>query len=333
MRELGLGHDGQAALMGLDRAGDFLNAEGEEAEAVFELSFDALNAPPLDLPDMLAGAHWIGQANRLDAHPMYRWPVIDAVAQASRRLEPIPTAALPPLARRTLLPSSTANASQLIRQRRSAQRFDRRARAHTATLWPLLAALMPTGQLPWDMGQDDAQVHAVLFAHRIDGLAPGAYLLPRNDTAHSRLQSALPHLTWQPVEGCPAELPLVELALNPALAGTLRTLSCHQAIGADAVFVIALLAELPSSESDQPWRYRERLREAGLIGQVLYLEAEAVGLRGTGIGCFFDDPVRELLGLGTPGTEAWQVLYHFSVGLPVPDERITSTPPYPEPRP
>ncbi|MDP2023388.1 MAG: nitroreductase family protein, partial [Hydrogenophaga sp.] len=179
----------------------------------------------------------------------------------------------------------------------------------------------------------DAMVHAVLFAHRVDGLVPGAYLLPRNTTARARLQAALPQLTWQAVEGCPAELPLVELALNPALAGTLRTLSCHQAIGADAVFVIALLAELPSREGDAPWLYRERLREAGLIGQVLYLEAEAAGLRGTGIGCFFDDPVRELLGLGAPGTESWQVLYHFSVGLPVTDARIASTPPYPEPHP
>lgn len=332
VRELGLGHDEQAALMGLDRAGDFQNAEGEEAEAVFELCFDAINTPLWDPPALLAGASWIGQANRLDAHPMYRWPVIDAVAQASRRLEPAPPVALPPLARRTLLPASEAQASQLIRQRRSAQRFDRCARSNTATLWPLLAALMPSGQLPWDMGQT-AQVHAVLFAHRVDGLAPGAYLLPRNTTARARLQAALPQLAWKPVEACPAELPLVELALNPALAGTLRTLSCHQAIGADAVFVIALLAELPSREGDAPWRYRERLREAGLIGQVLYLEAEAAGLRGTGIGCFFDEPVRELLGLGAPGTVPWQVLYHFSVGLPVTDARIASTPPYPEPRP
>ncbi|OGB14437.1 MAG: nitroreductase [Burkholderiales bacterium RIFCSPHIGHO2_02_FULL_66_10] len=333
VRELGLGHGELAALMGLDRAADFQNAEGEEAESVFELCFDAANAPPLDPRAMLADACWFGQANRLDAHPMYRWPVIDAVAKASRRLTAIPTATLPPLTRRTLLPGSTAQASQLIRQRRSSQRFDRSARTHTTALWPLLAALMPAGQLPWDMGDEYAQVHAVLFAHRVDGLAPGAYLLPRNTTARARLQTALPQLAWKPVEACPAELPLVELALNPALAGTLRTLSCHQAIGADAVFVIALLAELPTPESDAPWRYRERLREAGLIGQVLYLEAEAAGLRGTGIGCFFDDPVRELLGLGAPGTEAWQVLYHFSVGLPVTDARIASTPPYPEPRP
>jgi len=331
VRELGLSHGEQAALMGLDRTSDFLNAEGEEAEAVFELCLDTATEPVVDLPTMLASARWLGQANRLDAHPMYRWPVIDSVAQASRRAEAVPPKPLPVLAPRGLLPASEAKASHLIRQRRSAQRFDRSARADTATLWPLLAALLPAGQLPWDMGHDDAQVHAVLFAHRVDGLAPGAYLLPRNGTAQARLQSALPQLAWQAVKGCPAELPLIELALNPALAGTLRTLSCHQAIGADAVFVIALLAEM--DKADAPWQYRECLREAGLIGQVLYLEAEAAGLRGTGIGCFFDDPVRELLGLGAPGTEPWQVLYHFSVGQPVPDARLASTPPYPEPRP
>jgi SagB-type dehydrogenase family enzyme len=335
VRELGLCHGEQAALMGLDRAGDFHSAEGEEAEAVFELCFAPAPAAPEDVLAPLAGARWSGVANRLDAHPMYRWPVIDAVAQASRRVTAAPTTALPPLARRTQLPPSTAPASRLIRQRRSAQRFDRSARTDTTTLWPLLAALMPAGQLPWDMGQA-AQVHAVLFAHRVDGLAPGAYLLPRNATALASLQNTLPQLAWTPVPACPAGLPMVELALNPALAGTLRTLSCHQAIGADAVFVIALLAELPmdaAGATDAPWLYRERLREAGLIGQVLYLEAEAAGLRGTGIGCFFDDPVRELLGLGAPGTEPWQVLYHFSVGRPVQDDRITSTPPYPEPRP
>jgi nitroreductase len=267
--------------------------------------------------------------------------VIDAVAHASRRSVRRPVSAVPPLGARHRLPDTRATAAGLIRGRRSAQRFDRQARLGIAAFWPLLAALMPTPaaggvvQLPWDIGgaKDEPAVHAVVFAHRVDGLAPGAYLLPRNASAGPALQAALPHLSWRPVPTSPPEVPLLELALNPALAGTLRTLSCHQAIAADAVFVIALLAELPSSDSEKPWLYRERLREAGLIGQVLYLEAEAAGLRGTGIGCFFDEPVRELLGLGAPGTEPWQVLYHFSVGLPVTDARIASTPPYPEPRP
>jgi hypothetical protein len=62
-----------------------------------------------------------------------------------------------------------------------------------------------------------------------------------------------------------------------------------------------------------------------LCGQILYLEAEAAGVRGTGIGCFFDDPVHEVLGL--QGT-AFQSLYHFTVGGPIVDHRLETLPPY-----
>ena len=62
-----------------------------------------------------------------------------------------------------------------------------------------------------------------------------------------------------------------------------------------------------------------------MIGQMLYLGAEAAGLRGTGIGCFFDDPVHEALGLES---ERYQSLYHFTVGKPVEDTRLTTLPPY-----
>ena len=66
-----------------------------------------------------------------------------------------------------------------------------------------------------------------------------------------------------------------------------------------------------------------------MIGQVLYLEAEAVGLRGTGIGCFFDDPMHGLLGLEGM---LHQDLYHFTVGGPVEDRRLATLPPYPHER-
>jgi hypothetical protein len=58
-----------------------------------------------------------------------------------------------------------------------------------------------------------------------------------------------------------------------------------------------------------------------MIGQVLYLEAEAAGARATGIGCFYDEPVHDMLGLTGM---SWQSLYHFSMGVPVDDPRITS---------
>jgi hypothetical protein len=62
-----------------------------------------------------------------------------------------------------------------------------------------------------------------------------------------------------------------------------------------------------------------------MIGQTLYLEAEAAGIRGTGIGCYFDDEMHDLLG---PSDRSWQSLYHFTVGGPVEDTRLTTLPPY-----
>jgi hypothetical protein len=69
--------------------------------------------------------------------------------------------------------------------------------------------------------------------------------------------------------------------------------------------------------------------ECGLVGQVLYLEAEALRLRATGIGCFYDDGVHAILGLRD---RAWQSLYHFTVGGAVYDPRIAQEPAYAETR-
>lgn len=76
--------------------------------------------------------------------------------------------------------------------------------------------------------------------------------------------------------------------------------------------------------------YRLLLQEAGLLGQSLYLEAEAAGHRGTGIGCFFGDALHELLGI--TGSRL-QTLYHFTLGSAIDDARITSKPPYPASEP
>ncbi len=65
-----------------------------------------------------------------------------------------------------------------------------------------------------------------------------------------------------------------------------------------------------------------------MIGQVLYLEAEAANARSTGIGCFFDDAVHDVLGLTD---NQFQSLYHFTVGMPVEDDRLQSWSAYREP--
>jgi len=76
---------------------------------------------------------------------------------------------------------------------------------------------------------------------------------------------------------------------------------------------------------EKPWKYRHIHWEAGFIGQVLYLEAIAHNLKGTGIDCFFDDLMYELLGI--KGTN-FQDIYHFTLGKAVEDPRIQTIEPY-----
>lgn len=330
----GLGHAQLAALLGLDREADFGSAEREEPDLLVQVVPGTSDGLPT-LPAAAQQDSWRGQANRLDPHPMYRWPVIDEVAAASRAsampqeaetqsaCAPTPLVALPAQASCAHLPAAT-----LIRQRRSAQHFDRSAQMPLAAFARLAASLLPSaapsGGLPWDAWPHAPRVHPLFYAHRVEGLAPGAYLLPRGAGAAQRLAvPASPTISgpWQ----APAGLPLLRIAEHPALAGALRTLSCHQAIASDACLAISLLAEFDAALAASPHGYRELLQEAGLIGQALYLQAEAEGLRGTGIGCYFDDEVHQLLGLQG---ERLQVIYHFTVGLPITDSRIATEPPY-----
>jgi len=73
------------------------------------------------------------------------------------------------------------------------------------------------------------------------------------------------------------------------------------------------------------WWYPRLFWESGLLGQALYLEAEAAGVRATGIGCFFDDPVHEIVAMKGLNLQS---LYHFTIGGPVEDQRLMTLPPY-----
>jgi len=91
------------------------------------------------------------------------------------------------------------------------------------------------------------------------------------------------------------------------------------------VFSLGMLAVFADTIVAAPYRYRQLFWETGMIGQVLYLEAEAHGVRGTGIGCFFDDAVHEIMGIRD---NQYQSLYHFTVGQPIEDPRLATFPPY-----
>jgi hypothetical protein len=131
---------------------------------------------------------------------------------------------------------------------------------------------------------------------------------------------------WERPEACPSELPLflLEEGDSRSLA---RFVSCQQTIASESAFSMGMIGLFEGSLGAGAWWYRRLFWEAGVLGQVLYLEAEAAGLRGTGIGCYFDDVVHDLLGLEG---RRFRDLYHFTLGGPVDDPRLATRPAYPD---
>ena len=143
---------------------------------------------------------------------------------------------------------------------------------------------------------------------------------------HERLRSAFrADFLWKRPDGCPEHLPLFKL-VEGDFRERAQAVSCRQQIAADGAFSLGMIAEFSDSiRATGGWWYRRLFWESGLLGQVLYLEAEAAGVRGTGIGCYFDDAFHDLLGLRG---ERFQSLYHFTVGGPVNDPRLMTMPAY-----
>ena len=315
--------------MGLDRAEDFSGAEREDADLLIEIDPhpNTISARTGSAPEAWepTTGHWAGSANLLDPHPIYRWPVIDQVSVATRgnntglRSSPFQ---YPPLQ-----PTSQARAADIILGRRSAQRFDRNFVMNVETFYHLLDCLITRPIAPWDVWDFTPRLHPVLFIHRVEGLAPGLYALPRHTAAAQSLREGLrSDFEWQTLENAPPHLPFVRL-LPADCRAIAKTLSCHQAIASDSCFSLSMLSEFEPVIRLNARLYRQLHWEAGLLGHALYLEAEAAGLRGTGIGCYFDDAVHDLLGIKTT---RFQALYHFTVGRSLTDDRITTLPAYPD---
>ncbi len=304
-----------SALLGLDQAQDFANAEAEHPDLLLRV---VLNDSAWELPQVSA---WFGTANALGGYPHPQWGVIDDVTAATAQTATLPVSPV----QRDNLPAQT-QWLPLIRQRRSAQAFTGKAEPLARdAFFHMLQVLLPESGMPWDVWTLPTRLHPILFVHRVADMPSGLYALPRTLHAQQTLPTALnPEFTWEKVAECPADLPLYQLIIADARKAA-RTLSCHQDIASTSAFSLGMLAEFDASLQHDVSTYRHLYWEAGLMGQVLYLEAERHGVRGTGIGCFFDDNVHDVFGIKTT---QWQSLYHFTVGTPVVDSRIQTLPPY-----
>jgi SagB-type dehydrogenase family enzyme len=315
--------DAVAALLGLEHSKDFGKAEAEAPDVLLWIGNPELRP---DLECMLTAldkAQWHGRANQLSSGHV-KWPDIDSIHHATHKAcTGEPTSPTPEQRSLPATPALDLSFARIARQRRSATDFDGTTYITEAAFFSMLACLSPHRDTPpWNALMSPAAVHAALLVHRVDGLEPGLYMLVRNPGALADLKQAMrAEWLWEKIG--PDPLPLYFL-LPYDLRTAAKLICCHQDIAADSCFALGMIAKFELALR-HPWRYRHLFWECGILGQALYLEAEAASVRATGIGCFFDDEMHALLGLKD---HAWQSLYHFTVGGAVDDQRLSAFPPY-----
>jgi SagB-type dehydrogenase family enzyme len=324
-----LADDAVAALLGLDQAASFAEvqaADREHPDAVLLMRTcpAEVTLPGELLLTALGNARWAGRANPLSPDHV-DWPVIGTVAAATWKPATSPQQLVGDVTLAALSPTSIAPAAQLIRQRRSCLGLDGTTSISAGDFYRMLDHLLPRPRVPpWDALPWEPHIHAGIFVHRVRELAPGLYVFERSPTVHDRLQTGTHgEFAWKRVASCPEHLRLFLLAEGD-FRDAASVASCHQEIASDGAFSLGMIADF-GDHSRGAWWYRRLFWEAGVLGQVLYLEAEAAGVRGTGIGCYFDDVFHQQLGLRD---DQFQDLYHFTVGGPVDDRRLTTLPPY-----
>ena len=334
----GVSDSGIADLFGLSRDDDYGTTEREEPDLLALVAPSLPSTPPRLVKGLTTGsisAQWRGKANTLSPEHIVAWPVIDEVAQATRRAGSAPItedfSGFPMQEELFGIPvrHGLLTAEKAILGRRSAVAMDGSTAITQEAFFRMLARLMPTRDrrsMPWDAIPWRPRIHLGLFIHRVEGVPRGLYALARDPDKLAALKEAMrPEFRWQRLPSCPPGLPLYLLQ-----EGDCRVLaanvSCGQDIAGDGAFSLGMIADYMDSLTTYGAAfYRNLFWEAGMVGQVLYLEAEETGVRSTGIGCYFDDSVHKAFGISS---REWQSFYHFTVGGPLEDTRLNTLPAY-----
>ena len=263
----------------------------EDEWPMLAVSLFGPSIPPRS-PDAGGMVWYGGAANRL-SNETIGYPLIDGIHNGTKVVRQAGTA---PSVERVRLPavvSTNRGFGDVVRKRRSALDFQGGTRSISMAE---LSAILKAADEPLSADFAIARlVQLYLYVHRVDGLAPGVYryLAGRGD-----LQL------------------VVEGDQRVAAAG----LSLGQDLAGNACVAFSMIADLEGAANTFGNRgYRYAHFEAGAIGHRMYLAAEALGSRATGIGAFYDDRVHRYLRF-EPGQG--QVIYHFAIGHAVDDPRL-----------
>ncbi len=331
-----VGTEELALMLGLGKADAWgsADAEPEIPDCLVAVHPQGSAVSGFDLPETVLAefreVDWQGRPDRLSPEHL-DWPLVSLMTKSTAKPQG-ETAAESPIDMGTpprfAYPPSSLR--RIILQRRSAIVMDPAFGMTKDDFFRALTRTLPgPGRFPNNLLSWRPQVHLAIFAHRILGLDRGLYILVRNPDHEELLRSSMSdEFYWKLPEGA---LPGFYRLATGDFRELSRTLSCGQKIASDGCFSLAMIARFRANlEERGPWFYNRLFWECGIVGQILYLEAEAAGLVGCGIGCFFDDPVSSALDLA--GTE-FQSLYSFAAGREAHLRRMDTLPAYPASRP
>jgi len=298
-----------STLLGLSQKDRFF--EEETPDMLFVISHKDIT-PDLCIDLLIESTplRFQGIANRLSPS-MQEWDIIPAIEEATSQAQ----ISRPTTLKSNITRSPSKESKDVVLNRRSVHVMDKssitKEQFHT-----LLKSVL------YSQDAKENSAHLAIFIHRVEDYKSGLYILLRDPKVKEELvQEMDPKFSWIHTEF--EHLYLLDLGDFKSIS---KAISCSQDIASDGAFSLSMLCDFTNElQTYGAHRYKELYWECGAIGQQLYLEATSMGLSGTGIGCFLDDEIHEVLGLKG---NRYQVLYNFTLGRGYVDSRILTRPAY-----
>jgi len=300
-------------LSGLDQPERYHPSEVELAQTLLYLGSSTTGTHS---PDALLTAlpqKFQGSANLL-SHSHHPWEVVELAIRATQE-----SASLPLDFDQTPKECTLENArpiKEILLQRRSAQAMDF-ARTHIS--FEQFEQLLHSGFQA--VNTEKTPVSFVLFVHDVEDLEKGLYFYVPNPQHLATLKRlSRKEFLWQ------EQTPDLYLLEKGDFRSQAKFISCSQDIAGDGAFSLGMITQFDEPiERDGAAAYKTLYWECGRLGQQLYLEATALGLSATGIGCYLDDVMHRMLGFQE---SSYQTLYHFTIGRAIIDTRMSMREPY-----
>jgi len=304
-----------SSLIGLNDSSRYVPEEIESADMLLLVSKNN-EKKDLDILQLRASLQdeYFGKANML-SQSRHNWEILEKIENA---VSTIPSKIELIKSEKNSLRTCEYSSKDVVLKRRSAQVMNKDDANITKKQFETILKSVET--------KENQAVNLVLFVHSVENLPSGLYILLGNKDSKEELQSITKStFLWEKVVSFVDDLYLLQ---GGDFKLTAKTISCSQDIAAHGAFSLGMLVEFDKQLVQYgAHRYKELYWNCGAIGQQLYLEATSLKLSATGIGCFLDDIMHDVLGLEN---SKFQSLYHFTIGRGLVDSRLTNEEPYQE---